>query len=157
MTFGPRDIDQAPNQHFLVRRTAGRSMPDMLDGLAGSGLQNVSMPFALNSPRTQGGDASLVAAGDAASVATHMAHARTAIIRLMRSNDIAVRDRSHAAALRWLAENRHRYKGQWVAMQGAKLVASGPSGREVYAVALKERPPALVTKIEADDLPFGGW
>ena len=34
--------------------------------------------------------------------------------------------------MRWLAEHRHEYGGQWVALDGDKLLASGPNAREVY-------------------------
>lgn len=61
--------------------------------------------------------------------------------------------------LRWLKEHRHEYIGQWVALDGDRLVAHGTNGREVYDEArrLGVEVPALV-KIEAsNELPFGGW
>lgn len=61
--------------------------------------------------------------------------------------------------LRWLTEHRHEYAGQWVALDGDKLLASGSEASAVYEAARDsgvELP--LVVQVEsADDLPFGGW
>ena len=60
---------------------------------------------------------------------------------------------------RWLDEYRDEYLGQWVALEGDHLLASGPDGRAVYeaARAAGVRAP-LVTRVEPrDELPFAGW
>ena len=60
---------------------------------------------------------------------------------------------------RWLDEHRDEYLGQWVALEGDRLLASGPDGRAVYeaARAAGVRAP-LVTRVEPrDELPFAGW
>lgn len=60
---------------------------------------------------------------------------------------------------RWLGEHREEYQGQWVALEGDRLLASGPDGRAVYeaARAAGVRAP-LVTRVEPrDELPFAGW
>lgn len=60
---------------------------------------------------------------------------------------------------RWLDEHRDEYVGQWVALEGDHLLASGPDGRAVYeaARAAGVRAP-LVTRVEPRDaLPFAGW
>ena len=61
--------------------------------------------------------------------------------------------------LRWLAEHREEYGGQWVALDGDKPLASGPNARDVYEAARRsgaELP--LVVQVESpDELPFGGW
>ena len=60
---------------------------------------------------------------------------------------------------RWLDEHRDEYVGQWVALEGDHLLASGPDGRAVYeaARAAGVRAP-LVTRVEPrDELPFAGW
>lgn len=46
---------------------------------------------------------------------------------------IPVPDQS--GALRWLAEHAREYAGQWVALDGDRLIAHGPDAREVYAAA----------------------
>lgn len=37
--------------------------------------------------------------------------------------------------LRWLAEHWREYVGQWVALDGDRLIAHGPDAKEVYAAA----------------------
>jgi Family of unknown function (DUF5678) len=41
---------------------------------------------------------------------------------------------------RWLDEHRDEYVGQWVALEGDHLLASGPDGRAVYEAARGGRP-----------------
>src|SRR5215212_5568636 len=43
-------------------------------------------------------------------------------------------DRS-VKSLRWLHENQEKYSGQWVALDGDRLIASGPTANEVYSKA----------------------
>jgi hypothetical protein len=61
--------------------------------------------------------------------------------------------------LRWLKEHRQEYMGQWVALDGDRLVAHGTNGREVYEEARQSgvEVPALVKIDPSDELPFGGW
>jgi hypothetical protein len=49
-----------------------------------------------------------------------------------------------ARSLRWLHENREKYSGQWVALNGNRLMASGPTAKEVYSKA----------KAEGVEIPF---
>jgi hypothetical protein len=49
-----------------------------------------------------------------------------------------------AKSLRWLHENRQKYSGQWVALNGDSLIASGPTAKEVYSKA----------KAEGVEIPF---
>jgi hypothetical protein len=67
----------------------------------------------------------------------------------------AERERSE---LRWLAANRHRYAGRWVALDGYNLLAVGDSAEAVYrAIANVEATP-LVTRVEPEDeVYFAGW
>lgn len=63
-------------------------------------------------------------------------------------------------SLRWLDQNREKYAGQWVALDGDRLIASGSTAKEVYAQARAEGVEIpfveLVTEPEAG--PFtGGW
>jgi len=61
--------------------------------------------------------------------------------------------------MQWLKEHRQEYTGQWVALDGDRLVAYGKDAREVYQAAKEagvEVP--LVEYIDKmDELPFGGW
>jgi Family of unknown function (DUF5678) len=65
-----------------------------------------------------------------------------------------------AKSLRWLHDNRDKYLGQWVALDGDRLIASGPTAKEVYSKAKAEGVEIpfveLVTARESG--PFtGGW
>jgi hypothetical protein len=59
----------------------------------------------------------------------------------------------------WLRQHRHEYTGQYVALDGDILVASGPDGRTVIRQAREAGVKApYIARIEAaDELPFGGW
>jgi hypothetical protein len=63
-------------------------------------------------------------------------------------------------SLRWLRENRQKFLGQWVALEGDRLISSGRTASEVYAKAKADgvRVP-FVELVTPDDLsPFsGGW
>jgi hypothetical protein len=63
------------------------------------------------------------------------------------------------AERQWLKEHGRQYAGQWVALDGERLIAHGVDAREVFA-AVREaglRSP-FVTRVDApEDLPFGGW
>lgn len=58
---------------------------------------------------------------------------------------------------KWLAENRARYAGLWIALEGDELLASGPSAKEIFAQVAHRSSPALVMQIESAPLPFSGW
>ena len=55
----------------------------------------------------------------------------------------AVANRS-SKSLKWLHENREKYAGQWVALDGDRLIANGPTAKEVYSKA----------KAEGFEIPF---
>ena len=61
-------------------------------------------------------------------------------------------------SLEWLDENREKYAGQWVALDGDRLIANGLTAKEVYSKAKAEGVEIpfveLVTKGEA--APFTG-
>jgi hypothetical protein len=60
---------------------------------------------------------------------------------------------------RWIDEHGSEYAGQWVALDGDRLIAHGPDGREVYRQADEAgvKYPFVVHLPPADALPFGGW
>lgn len=67
----------------------------------------------------------------------------------------AARERSE---FRWLALNRQRYAGRWVALDGNTLLAVGDSAREVYAAIASHGGTPLVTRVEPGDVVyFAGW
>ncbi len=61
--------------------------------------------------------------------------------------------------LLWVKEHRDEYVGEWVALDGDRLLANGPGAREVYDKArrLGVRVPTVLRIEPSDDLPFGGW
>lgn len=64
-----------------------------------------------------------------------------------------------AAELRWLSQHRGEYLGQWVALDGSRLLAAGSSAREVYLAARRAgvRVPFVEQVQHLEELPFGGW
>ena len=65
-----------------------------------------------------------------------------------------------AKSLRWLHENRDKYAGQWVALDGDCLIASGSTAKEVYSKAKAEgvEIPFVELVSGRESVPFiGGW
>ncbi|MBS1811665.1 MAG: hypothetical protein JST84_26120 [Acidobacteria bacterium] len=62
-------------------------------------------------------------------------------------------------ALRWLEENKAKYLGQWVALDGDRLLAAGTDGKQVYAeaVAAGVEVPFLKRVIEEPEPYYAGW
>jgi len=102
-----------------------------------------------------------VRAGDEV-VIEHDAHP-VAVLRPAPPAPAAVGDGAGGAErerteLRWLALNRERYAGRWVALDGDQLLAVGDSAREVYAAIANHRRTPLVTRVEPEDgVYFAGW
>jgi Family of unknown function (DUF5678) len=61
-----------------------------------------------------------------------------------------------APAMEWLRLHSKEYGGQWVALDGGRLIAHGPDAMEVYAVAEADGAYLpMINYIEpADALPF---
>jgi antitoxin (DNA-binding transcriptional repressor) of toxin-antitoxin stability system len=102
-----------------------------------------------------------VCAGDEV-VIEHDAHP-VAVLRPAPLAPAALEDAVNSAErdqteFRWLALNRERYAGRWVALDGDSLLAVGDSAREVYtAIANYHRTP-LVTRVEPEGgVYFAGW
>jgi hypothetical protein len=56
---------------------------------------------------------------------------------------------------RWLSEHAREYAGQWVALDGDRLIAHGPDARDVYAAADADGAYLpLVTRVEDPDNPI---
>jgi len=56
--------------------------------------------------------------------------------------------------MRWIEEHRAEYAGQYVALDGDRLVGHGPDGRQVLAEARKAGMKVpFVARIESDDEP----
>jgi hypothetical protein len=64
------------------------------------------------------------------------------------------------AEQQWISRNRAKYEGQWVAIEGDRLVAAGLDALQVYAAAKAEgiEAPFVMHLVPEDDLPFvPGW
>jgi Family of unknown function (DUF5678) len=61
--------------------------------------------------------------------------------------------------MRWLAEHREEYAGQWVALKGGRLLSHGMNAKAVYQAARESgiELPIVVLVESPDELPFGGW
>lgn len=61
--------------------------------------------------------------------------------------------------MKWIVEHRKEYSGQWVALDGDRLLSHGKDAREVFAIARNSGVEApFFVHLEAEDaLPFGGW
>lgn len=60
--------------------------------------------------------------------------------------------------LEWLAKNSRAYAGQWVALDGSRLVAHGLKLADVSAQARDAGiAEPMFASVPDDDLPFGGW
>src|SRR5215213_2667608 len=65
-----------------------------------------------------------------------------------------------AKSLKWLHENREKYSGQWVALDGDRLIASGPTAKEVYSKAKAKRVEVPCVELVTDREPIrstSGW
>lgn len=73
------------------------------------------------------------------------------------AKNLPVKDRSREA--RWLQEHRDEYAGQCVALEGARLIASGDDLKHVANTARRLGvADALMIRVEAiDSLPFAGF
>lgn len=70
---------------------------------------------------------------------------------------VPMSDRSQE--LRWLKEHRQEYMGQWVALDGERLISHGAKAREVFdaARAAGVEVPFIAHLDPPEELPFGGW
>jgi hypothetical protein len=65
-----------------------------------------------------------------------------------------------ANSLRWLNENREKHLGQWVALDGDRLIANGSTAKEVYSKAKAEGVEIPFVELVTDREPVpstGGW
>jgi hypothetical protein len=58
--------------------------------------------------------------------------------------------------IRWLAENRHKYLGRWIALRGRQLIADAATAREVFMRVGDLKTPPLVIRVD-EEVPFAGW
>jgi hypothetical protein len=169
--------DQSPRQHYAIWTSPkqGSSGASLEASAAWGALQDtpITGPHRVTVPavqllfrkdeldQSQAVSGSIAACGapsdETTSAKASLAQARDIMTQLAQTQCRAERDDRHREAMGWLAANRQKYVGLWIALQGSRLLAIGRTAKEVYSRIRDERPPALVVKIEAEDLPFGGW
>lgn len=66
------------------------------------------------------------------------------------------RRRREQAEAEWIAANRARYAGRWVALLGGDLIATGDSAKAVAQAAASAPSTPLIIYLD-HDLPFAGW
>jgi hypothetical protein len=66
---------------------------------------------------------------------------------------------THERERAWIERNRDEYLNQWVALDGDRLLASGPDARSVYLSAREAgvSAPYLIRVEQREELPFAGW
>jgi plasmid stability protein len=76
--------------------------------------------------------------------------------RILAKN-LPIKDR--ALEVEWLQKHRDEYAGQWIALDGEKLIASGDDLKQVVSTARRLGvPDALMIRVELNDaLPFAGF
>lgn len=87
-------------------------------------------------------------------VAVHLRAAQRTLEQLDRRMQ---RDRESRQEVAWLSQNRHRFSGRWIALEGDQLLAVGDTSRQVFLQVADRPHPPLVIRIEDQDLPFAGW
>ncbi len=61
-------------------------------------------------------------------------------------------------AKKWITEHRDEYMGQWVCLDGDRLISSGTDGLEVHRKAKDAGIGApFLHRLVDESLPFGGW
>ncbi len=62
-------------------------------------------------------------------------------------------------SMKWIQENREKFDGQWVALDGDTLLAHGTDGKKVHAEAQAKgvKTPLMHRVSIKETQPFGGW
>jgi hypothetical protein len=79
--------------------------------------------------------------------------------RTEKDNDFEERQRRFQHSMKWIQENREEFDGQWVALDGGKLLAHGTDGKKVHAEAQNKgiKTPLMHRVSVKENQPFGGW
>jgi hypothetical protein len=63
----------------------------------------------------------------------------------------------HQEEAAWVAANRAKFAGRWVALLGTRLLAVGDSALEVFKATAETVPTPLIIRLDNETLPFAGW
>lgn len=76
----------------------------------------------------------------------------------IRKAELEEKNKKLKRALQWVEANKEEYDGQFVVLDGDKLVACGNDSKAVYDEArAKGYKSPFLTRVKAKTLPFGGW
>lgn len=80
-------------------------------------------------------------------------------VEVLKSNSQQVAPLDCSRELNWVKIHGAEYEGQWVALDGERLISHGASGLEVYQAARRAGvvSPFVIQVESKDELPFGGW
>lgn len=95
--------------------------------------------------------------GSSTTVAAHLSGAEHALELLQPLGRRAQRDRQFHQEMKWLAENGHRFRSRWIALEGDRLLADGFTSKEVFLKVAERPQPPLVIRVDEEELPFAGW
>lgn len=70
------------------------------------------------------------------------------VLQPPRSKPRRVTDRNRTAEFEWIVANRDAYRGRWVALQGAELVADAHSFKELQGQLKRVKGAPLIHQIE---------
>jgi Family of unknown function (DUF5678) len=76
----------------------------------------------------------------------------------IENNETIEQSRKFKLALQWIEKHKEEFDGQFVLLDGDKLLAHGKEAKKLYAEArVKGIEIPFVKRIKAKELPFGGW
>jgi hypothetical protein len=88
---------------------------------------------------------------------THLRGAEVAIENTAKPAPVRRKARHFDLEMQWLGENRHSFRGRWVALQGKCLIAVGATAKDVFSKVADQKTPPLVVRVTDEELPFAGW
>ncbi len=75
-----------------------------------------------------------------------------------KKREIEQKSEKFRHALQWIEEHKEKYDGQWVCLDGNKLISHGFDGKKVYEEAkAKGIETPFMERVKAKELPWGGW
>jgi hypothetical protein len=90
-------------------------------------------------------------------VEAHLSRAQDALEHLARYEQRVDSEKKFSEEMNWLAANKRRFAGRWIALEGAQLLVVGNTSREVFSQLPDNATPPLVIRIDEENLPFAGW
>ena len=77
---------------------------------------------------------------------------------IVKQEDWKIKNEKFKLALKWIEEHKEEFDGQWVVLDGDKLIAHGIDSKTVYDEArAKGYQSPFLERVKAKVLPWGGW